>query len=74
MIEERISSGDLGWTIRRIDGVSASGAVRLNDGVSFASPCFEGARTGDIWAVKYKPSFGGFGKIEQAILLAPGPL
>lgn len=65
-----LSAGSLGWQVRIIESTCKK-SVTLGDAVSFSSPCFAGARVGDIWAVKYEPSFSCFGKIQQAILLQP---
>jgi len=65
-----MSDGSIGWAIRIIKSVSGE-SVQLNDGVSFFSPCFNGARPGDIWAVKHEPGIGCFGQVRQAILLQP---
>lgn len=64
------SRPELGWAIRRIANVTAD-SVTLNDGVSFCSPCFEGAAVGDTWAVFHEAGGACFGQVRQAVLLDP---
>ena len=72
MVDERISDGSLGWTIRQILTSGSGGSVTLNDGVTFSSPCVASARSGDIWAVNHEPCAGlAFGQVRQAVLLRP---
>ena len=62
---EDMSDPKLGWQLRRIKE-ARFGSVELNDGVSFESPCFKGARTGDVWLVKHEEGQGCFGAIKEA--------
>lgn len=65
------SDPSLGWTIRRITRVRGE-EVTLNDGVSFASPCFASAVAGDIWAVCHEHGDAAcFGVVRRAYLLEP---
>jgi hypothetical protein len=64
------SDKSIGWAVRRIAKVSGD-SVELNDGVSFSSPCFSGARVGDIWAVCHESGGFCFGRVRRAILLEP---
>jgi len=61
---------DYGWKIRTIKAASNE-SVMLDDNVSFASPCFAGAKKGDTWAVRHEPGAACFGQVRQAILLQP---
>ncbi len=65
-----VSDGSLGWQVRLIKDANGK-QVTFNDGVSFRSPCFAGAMTGDTWVVKYEPGQACFGQIRKAILLDP---
>lgn len=67
-LSDLLSSGDLGWQIRKIK-YSNGDQVMLNDGVSFTSPCFAGAMPGDLWAVKHEPGNGCYGCVKSAVLL-----
>lgn len=67
---DETSHGAIGWAIRRIESATES-SVTLNDGVSFSSPCFSGAKAGEIWAVKHEPGAGCFGAVNRAVLLEP---
>ena len=64
------SHGAIGWAIRRIESATEH-SVTLNDGVSFSSPCFSGAKAGEIWAVKHEPGASCFGAVNRAVLLEP---
>ena len=55
---------DVGWKIRTIKRITGS-SVTLEDGVSFCSPCFDGAKVGEVWAVYYESGLG-FGSIKKA--------
>lgn len=68
MVSEELSNGSLGWTIRKIAKVTPYSVI-LNDGVSFASDCFSGAKEGDTYAVFHEPGHAGFGQIKRAVLL-----
>ena len=58
-----------GWTIRKIINVKGD-SVTLDYGVTFNSPCFEGAEVGQTWAVNHDmDSVFAFGRIEEAIQL-----
>ena len=67
---QTLSDKSIGWAIRKIARVTDQ-TVELNDGVSFDSPCFAGARAGDIWAVCHEGGTGCFGRVRRAILLEP---
>ena len=64
------SHGSIGWAVRRIDRATEH-SVTLNDGVSFSSPCFAGAKEGEIWAVKHEHGAACFGAVNRAVLLEP---
>jgi hypothetical protein len=58
-----------GWRVVKIIRVDRE-AVTLDTGISFYSPCFAGAKVGDIWAAKLEDAGPFvFGMIREAYLL-----
>jgi len=70
---EHQSDPSLGWAIRQIKQVYNDNGVHvtLNDGITFSSHCFAGAKVGDIYAVFHESGGGCFGMIRRAVLLEP---